>query len=107
LLIPDHVESVTEIMRRELAFLVCASLGTVGVALLAELPLLVCFSINGRLVGADVENDISSPRWEDRETRETRRIWRQIQIIVLVFGVYDFSGNGTSARICAGSLAVP
>jgi len=94
-------------MRRELAFLVCASSGTVGVALLAELPLLVCFSINSRLVGTDVENDISSPRWEDRETRETRRIWRQIQIIVLVLGVYDFSGNRTSARICAGSLAVP
>jgi len=107
LLIPDYVESVAEIMRRELAFLVCASSGTVGVALLAELPLLVCFSINNRLVGANVENDISSPRWEDRETRETRRIWRQIQIIVLVFRVYDFSGNRTSARICAGSLAIP
>jgi len=63
-------------MRRELAFLVCASSGTVGVALLAELPLLVCFSINSWLVGADVEKDVSSPRWEDRETRETRRIWR-------------------------------
>jgi len=94
-------------MRRELAFLVRASSGTVGVALLAELPLLVYFSINSRLVGVDVENDISSPRWEDRQTRETRRIWRQIQVIVLVFGVYDFSRNGTSARICAGSLAVP
>ena len=38
-------------MRPELAFLVRASSGAVGVALLAELPLLVCFSINGRLVG--------------------------------------------------------
>jgi len=94
-------------MRRELAFLIRASSGAVGVALLTELPLLVRFSINGRLVGADVENDVSSPGWEDRETRETRRIWRQILIVVLVLGVYDFSGNGTSARICAGSLAVP
>jgi len=94
-------------MRRELAFLIRASSGAVGVALLAELPLLVCFSINGRLVGADVENDVSSPGWEDWETRETRRIWRQILVVVLVLGVYDFRGNGTSARICAGSLAVP
>jgi len=61
-----------------LVFLVRASSGTVGIALLAELPLLVCFSINNRLVGADVENDVSSPGWEDRETRETRRIWWQI-----------------------------
>jgi len=56
-------------MRQELAFLVRASSGVVGIALLTELPLLVCFSINIRLVGADVENDISSPGWEDRETR--------------------------------------
>ena len=94
-------------MRRELALFVRASSGAVGVALLAELPLLVCFSINGRLVGADVENDISPLGWEDRESRETRRIWRQIQVVVLILGVYDFSGNGASARICTGSLAVP
>jgi len=84
-------------MRPELAFLVHASSGTVGVALLVELPLLVCFSINSRLIGADVENDVSSPGWEDRETRETQRIQRQIQVVVLVFGVYDFGGNGASA----------
>jgi len=94
-------------MRRELASLVCASSGAVGVALLAELPLLVCFSINGRLIGADVENDVSSPGWEDRETRETRRIRRQIQVVVLVLRVYVFGGNGTSAQICTGSLAIP
>jgi len=94
-------------MRRELAFLVRASSGAVGIALLAELPLLVCFSINNRLVGADVENEVSSPGWEDRETRETRRIWWQIQVVVLVLRVYDFSGHGTSARICARSLAIP
>jgi len=62
-------------MRRELAFLVRALSGAVGIALLMELPLLVCFSINNRLVGTDVENEVSSPGWEDRETRETRRIW--------------------------------
>jgi len=89
-----------------LASLVCTSSGAVGIALLAEQPLLVCFSINNRLVGADVENNVSSPGWEDWETRETRRIWWQIQVVVLVLGVYDFSGNGTGARICTGSLAV-
>jgi len=93
-------------MRRELAFLARASSGAVSIALLAELPLLVSFSIDNRFVGADVENEVSSPGWEDRETRETRRIWWQIQVVVLVLGVYDFSGNGTSARICARSLAV-
>jgi len=94
-------------MRRELAFLVRASSGAVGIALLTELPLLVCFSIDNRLVGADVENEVSSPGWEDQEMRETRRIGWQIQVVVLVLRVYDFSGNGTSARVCARSLAVP
>jgi len=61
-------------MWRELAFLVCTSSGTVSIALLAELPLLVCFSVNDRLVGADIENEVSTPRWEDRQARETRRI---------------------------------
>jgi len=48
-------------MRRELALLVCASSGAVGIALLTERPLLVCFSINDRLVGADIEGEVSSP----------------------------------------------
>jgi len=61
-------------MWRELAFLVRASSGAVSIALLAELPLLVCFSVNDRLVGADIENEVSTPRWEDWEARETRRI---------------------------------
>jgi len=60
-LISDQVESVAEIMRRDLTFLVRASSGAIGVTLLTELPLLVCFSINDRLVGANVENDVSSP----------------------------------------------
>jgi len=74
LLIPDHVESVGEIMRRELALLVRAPSGAVGIALLAELPLLVFFSINDRLIAADFEDEVSSPGWKDREARETRRI---------------------------------
>jgi hypothetical protein len=61
-------------MRRDLTFLVRASSGAIGVTLLAELPLLVCFSIDDRLVGADIENNVSSPGWEDRETREARRM---------------------------------
>jgi len=48
-------------MRRNLSFLICASSGAIGVTLLAELPLLVRFSINDRLVGTDVENNVSSP----------------------------------------------
>ena len=74
MLIPDHVKSVGEVMWRELSFLVRASSGAVGIALLAELPLLVCLSINDRLIGADIEDEISSPGWKDREARETRRI---------------------------------
>jgi hypothetical protein len=73
-LIPDHVESVAEIMRRDLAFLVRESSGAIGVTLFTELPLLVCFSINDWLVGADIENNVSSPGWEDQETREARRM---------------------------------
>jgi len=73
-LIPDHVESVGEVMWRELALLVRASSGAVSVALFAKLPLLVCFSVDGRLVGADVENEVSAPRRKDREARETRGI---------------------------------
>jgi len=74
LLIPDHVKSVGEVMRWELSFLVRASSGAVGVALLAELPLLVCLSIDDRLIAADIEDEVSTPRWKDREARETRRI---------------------------------
>jgi hypothetical protein len=60
-------------MRWNLLLLVCASSGAIGIALLAELSLLICFSINNRLVGADVEDNISSPGGKYRETRETRR----------------------------------
>jgi len=74
LLIPNHVKSVGEVMRRELSFLVRASSGAIGVALLAELLLLVYLSINDRLIGANIEDEVSTPRWKDREARETRRI---------------------------------
>jgi len=73
-LIPDHVESVAEVVRRELSFLVRASSGAVGIALLAELPLLVGLSIDDRFIAADVENEVSSSGWENREARETWRV---------------------------------
>ena len=56
-------------MRRELSFLVRASSGAVGVLLLAELPLLVCLSINNRLIAANIEDEVSTPRWKEREAR--------------------------------------
>jgi len=74
LLISDHVKSVTEVMRRELPFLVRASPSAVGIALFTGLPLLVCLSIDDRFVAADIENEISPPGREDREARETRRV---------------------------------
>jgi len=43
-----------------LLLLVCAPSGAIGVALLALLPLFICFSINDRFVGADIEHNISS-----------------------------------------------
>jgi len=73
-LIPDHVESVAEVVRRELSFLVHASSGAVAIALLAELPLLVGLSIDDRLIAADIEDEVSSLGWEDREARETWRV---------------------------------
>jgi len=75
LLIPDHVESVAEVIRRELSFLVRASPSAVGIALFAELPLIVCLSIDNRFVVADIEDEISPPGRKDREAREIRRVW--------------------------------
>jgi len=74
LLISDHVESVTEVMRWELPFLVHASPSSVGITLFVELPLLVCLSIDDWFVIADIEDKISPPGRKDREARETRRV---------------------------------
>jgi len=78
LLVSDHVETIIEVMWGELSFLVYSSLGTVGVALLSLLSLLVGFSINNWLVITDVEDQISSSRWKDREAGEPRWVWWQI-----------------------------
>jgi len=64
LLISDHVESIAEVMRWELPFLVRASPSTVGIALFVELPLIVCLSIDNRFVIADIEDEISPPGGE-------------------------------------------
>jgi len=60
LLIPDHVESVAEVVPWELSFLARASPGAVGIALLMELPLLVRLSIDDRFIAADIEDEVSS-----------------------------------------------
>jgi len=73
-LISDHVKSVVEVMRWELSFLVRTSPSTVGIALFAELPLIVCLSIDNRFVIADIEDEISPPGRKDQEARETRRV---------------------------------
>jgi len=75
LLISYHVESVAEVMRRKLPFLICAPSGAVGIALFTELLLFVCLSIDDRFVVADIEDKISPPRWKDWKARKTRGIW--------------------------------
>jgi hypothetical protein len=49
----------------KLSFLVCSSLGTVGVALLSLLSLFVSFTVNNWFVITDVENQVSSSRCKD------------------------------------------
>jgi hypothetical protein len=73
LLIPDHVESIAEVVWCELPLLIRSPLSAISVALLALLSLLVGFAIDNWLVIADVENQISSPRWKD-ETGKTRGV---------------------------------
>ena len=74
LLISDHVESVAEVMRRKLSFLIHAPSGVVGIALFAELLLFVCLSVDDRFVVADIEDKISPPGWKDWKARKTRGI---------------------------------
>ena len=62
-----------------------------------ELPLVVCFSVNGWFIGADIEYNIPSPGGEYRESVETRRVRRGIRVIVLVFGVHNLGGDGAGA----------
>jgi hypothetical protein len=73
-LVPDHVEGIVEVAWRRLLLLVCTPSGALGVTLFTELPLVVCFSVNGWFVGADIEYNIPSPGGEYRESVETRRV---------------------------------
>jgi len=93
-------------MRQELSFLVRASPGAVGIALLAELPLLVNLSIDDRFITADIEDEVSPSGWKVREVGETWRVRWQIWVVVFVLGVYNFGGNGSIVGVCAGSLTV-
>jgi len=74
LLIPDHVKSIAKVVWCELPLLIRSPLSANGVALLAELSLLISFAIDNWFVIADVENQISSSRWKDRKTRKTRGV---------------------------------
>jgi len=87
LLISDHVETIVEIMWGELSVLVCSSLGSVGIALFLLLSLFVSFSVNNWFIITNIENQISSSRRKDWEAGETRWVWRQIYIVVLVLRV--------------------
>jgi len=61
-------------MRRKFPFLIHVPSSAIGIALFAELLLLVCFSFDNRFIVADIEDKISSSRWKDWEVREARRI---------------------------------
>jgi len=45
-LVPDHIESIAEVLWRKLPFLIRSPLSTIGIALLVELLLLVGFAID-------------------------------------------------------------
>jgi len=45
-LVPDHIESITEVLWRKLPFLIRSPLSTIGIALLAKLLLLIGFAID-------------------------------------------------------------
>jgi len=75
LLISDHVESIAEVVWCKLSFLIRSPLSAIGVALLAELSLLIGFAIDDWFIVADVEDQISSSRWKDWKMRETRGVW--------------------------------
>ena len=50
MVISDHVESITEVVRDELPLLIYSSFGMVGVALFALLSLFVGFAVDNWLV---------------------------------------------------------
>jgi len=68
MLVSHHVESIIKILWDQLPlllFFVLASLGTISVALLALLSLIISFSIEYRFIIAHIEDQISSSRWKN------------------------------------------
>ena len=79
LLVPHHVEGVVKVIRDHLPlFFICSSLSTIGVALLALLPLLIGFFIDDWFNVANIQNQISSSRWKNREPGQTRGVRQEI-----------------------------
>jgi len=77
LLVPNHIDGVVKVIGDQLSLLfVCLSLSAVSVALLTLLPLLVSFSVDDWFIVADIENQISSSRWKNREAGKTRGVRR-------------------------------
>ena len=77
LLVPNNVEGVIKVIQDQLLLLlIYSSLSTISVALFTLLPLLVVFSIDDWFVVADIENQISSSRWKNREAGKTRGVRR-------------------------------
>ena len=87
MLVPNHIDGVVKVIGDQLSLLfVCLSLSAVSVALLTLLPLLVSFSVDDWFIVADIENQISSSRWKNREAGKTRGVRREIQVVNFVLG---------------------
>ena len=87
MLVSHHIESVIEVIWDQLALLlICSSLTPISVVLLALLPLLIGFSIDDWFVVADVENQISSSGWKNQKAGKTRRVRREIQVVIVILG---------------------
>ena len=85
MLISNHVEGIIKVIQDQLPLLlISSSLSTVGVALLVLLPLLVSFSVDDRFIVGDIENQVSTSRWKNREAGKTRGVRREIQVINFV-----------------------
>jgi hypothetical protein len=73
-----------------------------GVTLFAKLPLLVSFSLDCRLVIADIEHHVAMSRWEPWDLRETLRVRQWIKIISVVLEVFSLGMD----RACRSSARV-
>jgi len=86
-MVSNHIKGVIKVIWDQLALLlVCSSLSPISVALFALLPLLIGFSIDDWFVVADVENQISSSGWKNQKAGKTRRVRREIQVVIVILG---------------------